>query len=1231
MDFIRPAYKENKDGTRSWYPALLAVESQDLVVRGGQFAAIWDDSTGLFNRKVSQAPSIIDRWFAKQVGEQLRPGDNIKKVREFDNQIFSRLLGLVRNIGDMGPELDLTLVFADETPTREKAATFKMPYSLSDAPCNAWDELCTKLYGPEERLKFEYAIGSILTGASLYLQKGYVFFGDPGTGKSTIMDIIELIFQGHTGSFKSAELGNASSQFSLEPFKLNPLVAVDQDADLSRIEINNLLNQIISHDKLHINAKGKSLFEIVPRALLFVGTNKAVKITDSKSGLYRRVVDIHPTGDLFDEPEYRRLTAAVKFELGAIAQHCINLFNDLGPTYMSSYRPIDMMYRTNDLFNFVQDHRLVLEQNITGKHVWKLYQEWCDESDIRQTYKMYQFHGALKDYFEEWHDQIMVNGERHRNYFMKLRPLDKFTWQGLTPKGKHSWLDMEPKASIFEEIMAEMPAQLSQDNEQYPLKQAWADVTTKLSDIDTMEEHFVKVPTGHIVIDFDEKDEHGNKSLTACLEKAALWPPTYAEPSRSGNGLHLHYEYDGDVAQLSAQAEDGSEIKSLVGGASLRRRYTVSNGLPVSRISSGLPVKDTTPVISEKTMASEKGLRKQIIKGIKREVWPNTKPSMQFIKKVLDDAVAQGLVFDVTDMWDEILEFAMSSSSSAGACMEIALSLPLKSEDDIESAPIERPGDKPKAYFDCEVYPNLFTLGYVLEDSDVVVKMINPSAQEVQWVIENHRLIGFYNRLYDNHILWAATLGYSVAELYKLSQAIIVENARHKLFGAAYDLAYMDLYDVFSEKKSLKKWMIELGLPHIEMDIPWDQPVPEDRVLDVCEYMANDILSTRAVARARAGDIRAREILAQLSGMEVCNTNNQHTARLVFGDVKDPSSELEYTPLSEMFPGYEFDRFAPGKEKSKYKGESVGEGGWVWANYGQWTNVAVLDVASMHPTSIIELNLFGKYTENFKKLMDQRLEAKALIKSAQTEQERFDAKALSDALKIVINSVYGLTAASFPNKFKDERNIDNIVAKRGALFMVDVVEFVEQAGFKVVHVKTDSIKIPDATPEIIAKVSEFGAKYGYTFEHETTYDKFCLVNDAVYVAHDEDGWTATGAQFKHPVVFKTLFSKEKIEFRDYVEVKQSTKGAMYLVNLEDTSRTFVGKFGAFVPVLEGRQLVKIDGEKIGAVGGTKDYLWELADIVQATGKKIDMAYYQGLVDEAIRTVEKFGSYTDFVA
>src|SRR5690606_38077248 len=99
-----------------------------------------------------------------------------------------------------------------------------------------------------------------------------------------------------------------------------------------------------------------------------------------------------------------------------------------------------------------------------------------------------------------------------------------------------------------------------------------------------------------------------------------------------------------------------------------------------------------------------------------------------------------------------------------------------------------------------------------------------------------------------------------------------------------------------------------------------------------------------------------------------------------------------------------------------------------------------------------------------------------------------------------------------------------------ALFMIELKRAVQERGFSAIHIKTDSIKIPGATPEIIAFVKEFGAKYGYNFVHEETFSNFCLVNDAVYIAkiswHVEEEkigtWEATGAQFQHPYVYKYL-------------------------------------------------------------------------------------------------------------
>ena len=350
--------------------------------------------------------------------------------------------------------------------------------------------------------------------------------------------------------------------------------------------------------------------------------------------------------------------------------------------------------------------------------------------------------------------------------------------------------------------------------------------------------------------------------------------------------------------------------------------------------------------------------------------------------------------------------------------------------------------------------------------------------------------------------------------------------------------------------------------------------------------------------------------------------------------------------IINAFPGYEF---VDGK--NMYRGTDVGKGGYVYAEPGMYGNVALLDVASMHPHSVINLNAFGEYTQNFKDIVDARIaiknkdfdKARQMFngKLAPYLDDESTAKNLAQALKIAINSVYGLTSANFDNPFRDNRNKNNIVALRGALFMRTLQDEVQKRGFKVAHIKTDSIKIPDATPEIIQFVMDFAVQYGYRFEHEATYERMCLVNDAVYIAKYDNGeWTATGTQFQIPYVFKKLFSKEEITFDDLC-VTKSVTSSLYLdmnegLAEDEHNYRFIGKVGRFCPIKPGcggGLLMREKDGKYYAATGTKGYRWLESEIVESMDKMkdIDESHFKAMADTAIETIKKYGDYEWFVS
>ena len=1272
MDFFQICYREIEKGPRKGefeiYPDFRVGRSKDLMVRGRSFYAIWDEELGLWSTDEYDVQRLVDESMKREAlrierDKGQRP--SIKYLRSFGSNAWSQFRKYIQNISDNSHILDDKLTFSDTEIKKSDYVSRRLPYPLAPGDFSAWDELVGTLYNTEERAKIEWAIGSIVSGDAKKIQKFLVLYGPAGTGKSTILNIVEKLFTGYTTTFEAKALGSSSGSFATEVFKNNPLVAIQHDGDLSKIEDNTRLNSIISHEEMTMNEKYKPSYTSRVNAFLFMGTNQPVKISDAKSGIIRRLIDVHPTGVKIPIQHYQTLMQQIDFELGAIAYHCLQVYREMGKNYYNAYRPLEMMLQTDVFFNFIEAHYdLFKEQDSTTlKQAYSLYKEFCSDTGIERVLPQYKVREELRNYFDEFKDRGELNGQTVRSLYSGFTA-NKFKTQ--TAKNESTFsLVMDETESLLDDVLADMPAQLSEIDEETGSvrpKNKWPKVKTKLKDVDTSELHYVKVPENHIVIDFDLTDEKGEKSLERNLEAASVWPATYAELSQGGAGVHLHYYYDGDVSLLSANYSDGIEVKTLLGDASLRRRLTKCNNIPMATINTGLPLKEKK-MLSENTIKSEKGLRDMIARNLRKEFHPGTKPSVDFIHKILEDAYSSDLTYDVTDLRAKVVAFANNSTNQPLQALKIVQSMKWKSEDvpdqvfqGADNWNAENVGDANASslvFYDVEVYPNLFVVCWKFEGADTsIVKMIDPSPQEVESLFK-FKLVGFNNRRYDNHILYARYLGYDNKALYELSQKII-DGKAGSLFGEAYNLSYTDIYDFSSKKQGLKKFQIELGIPHKEMDIPWDQPVPDDMRDKVVDYCCNDVMATEATFNARKQDFIARQILAELSGLTVNHTTQKHTAQIIFGNDRRPQEKFVYTDLSKDFPGYVFDM-----GKSSYRDEDPSEGGYVYSEPGIYENVAVLDIASMHPTSIEQLNLFGEYTPKFSALKNARIAikhgdydaARKMLngKLAPYLKNTEDADALSYALKIVINIVYGLTSAKFENPFRDNRNKDNIVAKRGALFMIDLKHYVQNEGFTVAHIKTDSIKIPNATPEIIEKVVQFGEKYGYDFEHEATYEKFFLANDAVYIAkigwaakESKIGtWDAVGAQFQHPYVYKTLFSNESINFNDLCETKQVSQGAMYLDFEHDRpdstieSMAFVGRTGRFIPVREGFNgavLWRVKDGKKYAVTGTKGYLWVEEEVGRNLSEEaIDMSYFNKLKDEAVSTINKFGSFDDFIS
>ncbi len=918
MDFVK-IIERSKRTELEIFPDFQTGNVTDILGRGRSFYAIWDEEKGLWSTNENDVQRLVDKelWDYVEALKKDRGFEgyiNVKTLKSDSSGMWNRFTQYMKRFPDSGVQLDDKLTFANTEVEKKDHVSRRLPYALEEGNYDAWDKLVGTLYAPGEREKIEWAIGAIVSGDSTRIQKFCVFYGEAGSGKSTIINIIQKLFDGYYVTFDAKSLGTSSNQFATEAFRSNPLVAIQHDGDLSRIEDNTRINSIVSHEMMTIKEKFKPEYMSRANCFIFMGTNRPVRITDAKSGIIRRLIDINPSGNRFSSREYDKLMAQIDFELGAIAWHCLEVYRTLGKNYYKNYIPQEMIVKTDVFYNFVEANSDVFVDQTEGislRQAYSMYKEYCEESFMEYKLPMYKFREELKNYFERFDERIMVDGKPCRSWFSGFKK-EKLEPPVLKKEEKPLPLVLDQTVSLLDELLADCPAQYAKEDGSPEF--VWDQVTTVLRDLDTSKIHYVltqKHDKNLIFVDFDLKNKKGEKDMLLNMEAASKFPPTYTEFSKGGCGLHLYYIYDGDVDKLKSVYADGIEVKVMRGKSATRRRVSKCNDLPVAHLAVGaLPLKEEK-MIDTNQLKDEKHLINAIRKSLRKgDNVGGTKCEIDLINKNLNDAYALGFHYDVSDMQHDILSFAMHSTNNKDYCVKVVNQMKFMSKDveeSVEKVVVTNKHDLPITFFDIEIFPpgidsegndnpGLFLICWKEEgEGKPVHHVINPKPHVIEDLLKLN-LFGYNNRDYDNHILEAARRGYSNQRLYDLSKAIIVDKAKDAKFSVAYKLSGGDVRDIITNKQSLKKHEIDLGISHIEAGIPWDKPAPMSKWPELIEYCSNDVIATEAVLNAYRGDYVARQILADLAGGSVNDTANQLTTKLIFGSNRHP--KLVYTDLA---------------------------------------------------------------------------------------------------------------------------------------------------------------------------------------------------------------------------------------------------------------------------------------------------------------------------------------------
>ena len=222
MDFFRILAKNNKGRLEIFPDFLIKSPSKDLMIRGGDFYDVWCEDRGLWSTSEQDVIDIIDKALRDYVEQNKEKFDSVPHVM-YMSEARSGMIDIwhkycQRQMRDSFHTLDETILWSNTKVNKGDYASKRLTYPLDPGDYSSWDRLIGVLYEPEERHKIEWAIGSIVTGASKKLQKFLVFYGEAGTGKSTVLNVIQDLFDGYFSVFDAKALGSSNAAFALEPF-----------------------------------------------------------------------------------------------------------------------------------------------------------------------------------------------------------------------------------------------------------------------------------------------------------------------------------------------------------------------------------------------------------------------------------------------------------------------------------------------------------------------------------------------------------------------------------------------------------------------------------------------------------------------------------------------------------------------------------------------------------------------------------------------------------------------------------------------------------------------------------------------------------------------------------------------------------------------------------------------------------------------------------------------------
>ena len=422
-------------------------------------------------------------------------------------------------------------------------------------------------------------------------------------------------------------------------------------------------------------------------------------------------------------------------------------------------------------------------------------------------------------------------------------------------------------------------------------------------------------------------------------------------------------------------------------------------------------------------------------------------------------------------------------------------------------------------FYDIEIF--LYNAIVVFKDHEKrLLRIFHNDFTELASFIEGKTLVGFNNYYYDDKLLGHMLQLRSPQQLKILSDRLIKGES---IFTYKDTFESLDTYQQIDvSRPSLKKIEGNMGRKILESSVPFsiDRPLEPDEYKQTIEYCSYDVDTTIEIFHKRLKSyFRPKFSMVEMLGRPKAIKWNTTTisANLLLDqslgkwfDLRVEEHLLDYVPedVKKMWlqkANLLRNQEAINQDEKPLKHVTVNEfdctiqfafGGLHGAHnrIKKERNVVLLDALSMYPNIIILLNVLGKATDKYKALLEQRIRVK------HTD------KVLSDALKLILNSVFGNLNSEY--SLLHNPNALLTVCAYGQIALYELCKRLHPY-VTIININTDGIIFTPNSDTYIPVYKHWEKEFKLQLEQKT-YDLFFQKDVNNYIAVKGDDITCKG-------------------------------------------------------------------------------------------------------------------------